>query len=61
MKLKEINQKVVAKEERLKDIEIGSDNTDKKGHTTISKENSTNKYGENARRHTNDQITRKQL
>ena len=55
-----INQKILAKKEDLKGTETGSSNTNKRGLSKITKENSSNKWEENARRHTNNRLQRKQ-
>ena len=49
VELEEINQKILAKDVRLKRYRDMSSNTNKTGHSKITKENSTNKLMENAR------------
>ena len=60
MQLKEINPKILAKRVDLKHTKTGSSDTNKIGHSKITKENSAKKSVEDARGQTNNRIQEKQ-
>ena len=59
VQLQEINQKVLAKQERLKRYRRSFKNRDRTVHSKTTKENSINNWEEMTRKHTNNRMQKK--